>query len=174
MYAVFNEEMLAKKVSGYRKIALILTIIVTLIMAYFGVEAYLNAKDILADYSTVQATVVGAEHRQEQGRKGRIKDVYEVSYQFNHDNKDYNDSFTTNADKFEDYKRSGLVRIAYSNKNPQKFDRLDLLQVQADVKDLGKRMGMVFVLVYLFFSFFVWIAKARWKKRLGQPMEVED
>lgn len=174
MYIVYNEEMLAKKVSSYRKLALILTLIITAVMAYFGVEAYFKAKNILADFSTVQASVTSAQHREERGRKGRVKDIYEVSYTFNLNSQQYSDTFQTNADKFAEYQSTGSVEVAYSNKNPGNFDRLYLLKRQSDPADLATRIGIVFVIVYLILSIFVWRAKSKLKKKLGQPMEVKD
>jgi len=174
VFVVFNEQLLARKVSGYRKFALLLTVITTVTMAYFGVRAYYQAKSLLSDYSVVQAQITHTEHRQEEGKKGFIKDIYEVSYEFNVNNRSYLASFKTNEDKFTQYREGGLLKIAYSNQNPKQFERLDLLKRQSNPRDLARRIGIVFILVYLFFSIFVWIAKSKWKKRLGQPMEIED
>lgn len=174
MFVVFNEQLLAKKVSGYRKFAFMLSVIVTVVMAYFGVRAYFNAKNILADHSVVRALITHTEHRQEAGKKGLMKDIYEVSYEFDLNNRAYLASFNTNQDKFEQYQKGGHLKIAYSNQDPKKFERLELLQRQSDPRDLARRIGIVFILVYLFFSVFVWMAKSKWKKRLGQPMEIED
>jgi len=174
VFVVFNEQLLAKKVSGYRKFAFLLTIITTVVMAYFGVRAYIHAKGILSDYSVVKAQITHTEHRQEPGKKGLVKDIYEVSYEFDLNNRAFLASFKTNEDKFEQYQEGGLIKIAYSNQDPNKFERLELLKRQSDPRDLARRIGIVFVLVYLFFSIFVWMAKSKWKKRLGQPMEIED
>lgn len=173
MYIVFNEELLRKKVSAYRKFALFLTIIVTVGMGFFGVQSYLNAKNILSDYSTINAVVTSADHREEKGKKGFNKDIYEISYTFNLDDKDYKASFNTNVEKFEQYKRNGKIEIAYSKKNPSNFDRYELLRHQADHRDLARRIALIFVFTYLFFSIFVWIAKSKLKKLIGQPMEVD-
>ena len=103
MFVVFNEQLLAKKVSGYRKFALLLTVIITVVMAYFGVRAYFDAKALLSDHSIAQAQITHTEHRQEQGKKGFLKDIYEVSYEFNVNNRAYLASFITNENKFADY-----------------------------------------------------------------------
>jgi len=174
VYVVFNEEMLAKKIWSYRKFALVLTSIITAVMAYFGVEAYFSANALLADHSTIRANVVQTEHREQRGKKGLTKDIYEVSYSFNLDTKSYSASFHTNAEKFSDIKSTGIVEIAYSNKNPANFERLELLLRQSDPKDLGKRIGLVFLLAYLFFSLIIWVIKSKLKKNIGQPMEVQD
>lgn len=173
MYIVFNKELLAKKVSGYRILVLKITVIITLILGFIGTKTYIEAYAILSDHTAVQASVTHTEHRQEKGKLGLMKDVYLVSYVFSVGVKNYQSSFNTNAEKFSRYKKNGVVTIAYSNRDPNDFERLDLLKRQADPLDLARRVGLVFVLVYLFFSIFVWVAKARLKKKLGQPMEVQ-
>lgn len=167
---VFTEEMLAKKLSGFRKFAIISTVIILIFAGYVGAKSYLRATEILSDHSTVQATITRAEHWQEEGKKGNLKDIYEIRYSFLVEDKPYGSSFRTNEEKFIAYKAAGFVEIAYSNKNQTDFDRLELLQTQSSPLDLAKRTVILLIAVIAFFGVIGFLVKNILKKKIGKPV----
>jgi hypothetical protein len=170
MSDVFTEEMVRKKLSGYKKFAVVTTIILVIFGVYVGANSYLRANDILSDHSAVQATVTKTEYRQEEGKKGRLKDVYEVFYSFSQNGSPVNGSFRTNQEKFIQYRSSGVVEIAYSNKNPAEFDRLELLKSQSSLSGLLSRMAIFLVACIVFFGLLGLIIRAMLNKKVGSPI----
>ena len=174
MYIVYSEAMLAKKISTYRKFVLKLTLLLTVIFAVIEIKSYLLAKVILGNHAVIQAHVTGVKALPKEDKFASLtRQNYQISYTFNINKQEYTSSFYTNVDQSSHYKQIGQITIAYSRDNPNKFDRLELLQKQSDPRQLARRIALVFVSIYLFFSIFIWIAKLRLKKNVGQPMEVD-
>ena len=170
MNQVYTEEMLNKKVAGFKKFSAVAILIIMILGTYVGIQAYVRATRILSDHSTMQAKLTKAEHWRERAKKGRMKDIYEVSYAFELESKPYNATFRTNEEKFNQYKSTGTVEVAYSNKNHAEFDRKDLLLRQSSLLRLFKRLGIILIASIAFFAIIGFLVKARLRKKLGQPI----
>jgi len=170
MGQVYTEAMLARKLAGFKKFSAVVILAVMIFATYVGIQSYLRATRILSDHSTLQAKVTQAEHRQERTKKGRLKDIYEVSYSFALGGKAYAATFHTNKEKFDKYKSAGILDVAYSNRNHAEFDRKELLLTQSSLFGLLKRLGIIFVGAIVFFSIIGFIVKGRLKKKLGTPL----
>lgn len=162
--------MLASKMAGFKKFSAVVILAVMIFATYVGIQSYLRATRILSDHSTLQAKVTQADHRQERTKKGRLKDIYEVSYSFDLGGKAYAATFRTNKEKFDRYKSDGSLNVAYSNRNHAEFDRKELLLTQSSVFGLLKRLGMIFIGAIIFFSIIGFIVKGRLNKKLGKPL----
>ncbi len=171
MSIIYTEEMLVKKLSSYKKFSVIATVVIMLFGVYIGVQSYQRASYVMSDYSTIKATVTKAQHWQEEGKKGRMKDIYEINYSFNLNGKSHSSSFRTNNDNYNIYKASGIVEIAYSNKDHSQFDRFELLKSQSSIIGLAGRMGIMLIAVIFFFTVIGLIVKVKLRKKVGMPIQ---
>lgn len=170
MSEVYTEGMLARRMAAFKKFSGIVILAIMMLATYVGIQSYIRATRILSDHSIVQAKVTHSEHRQERTKKGRLKDIYEVSYGFDLDGKAYAATFRTNEEKFVKYKSTGALTVAYSNKNHAEFDRKELLITQSSLLGMFMRLAMIFVAAIIFFSIIGFIVKGRLKKKLGKPI----
>ncbi len=94
-------------------------------------ERYQTARFILADYTPLTVHLVLEDIEESSGRRSRSV-TYTFSYDFQVNGQTYYGRLETSEKYGEELFEKGLeLEIAYSNLNPSYFDRLSLLQRQA-------------------------------------------
>lgn len=137
--------MLSFKISpaAHQKVSRVSRIICTLfaigfvvVMCLTAIGDHLRAKRILADHSVVSAPLALDNVTEERGRRGRTKEMYHFTYQFQVKGQPYIGRFDVAGSNVDNYPEGTVLQIAYSNADPAHFDRLERLQ------DLSKTSGM--------------------------------
>lgn len=77
-----NEQAIARRVRGVRTLGLVVSAAVLLLVAFGRGNAYIEAREMLAEGVATQALVVQKKHWIESGRKGRESDRYALVYRF--------------------------------------------------------------------------------------------
>lgn len=138
-----------------------------LLMCLTAIGDHLRARRILADHSVVSAPLVLDEVTEERGRRGRTKEMYHFTYQFEVKGQPYIGRFDVAGSNADKYPEGTLLQVAYSNTDPAHFDRLDRLQDLSDTSGLFTRLG-VGILGAALISFIIHLLATR---RLFVPRE---
>lgn len=77
-----NEQVIARRVRAVRTLGLVVSAAVLLLVAFGRGNAYIEAREMLAEGVATQALVVQKKHWIERGRKGRERDRYALVYRF--------------------------------------------------------------------------------------------
>lgn len=77
-----SEQAIARRVRGVRTFGLVVSAAVLLLVAFGRGNAYIEAREMLAEGVATQALVVQKKHWIESGRKGRESDRYALVYRF--------------------------------------------------------------------------------------------
>ncbi|MBB4862343.1 hypothetical protein HNP46_001181 [Pseudomonas nitritireducens] len=168
--------MLSFKISpqAHQKVSRVSSILCTLfaigfvvVMCLTAIGDHLHAKRILADHSVVSAPLALDNVTEERGRRGRTREMYHFTYQFEVKGQPYIGRFDVAASNVDQYSEGSTLQIAYSNADPAHFDRLDRLQNFADTGGVFTRLG-VGVLGAALISFIIHLLATR---RLFVPRE---
>lgn len=80
--SAISEQAIARRVRGVRTFGLVVSAAVLLLVAFGRGNAYIEAREMLAEGVATQALVVQKKHWIESGRKGRESDRYALVYRF--------------------------------------------------------------------------------------------
>jgi len=143
--------MLSFKISpaAHQKVSRVSSIICTLfaigfvvVMCLTAIGDHLRAKRILADHSVVSAPLALDNVTEERGRRGRTKEMYHFTYQFEVKGQHYIGRFDVAGSNVDKYPEGTVLQIAYSNTDPAHFDRLDRLQDLSETGGMFTRLGV--------------------------------
>ena len=123
-------------------------------LSYAGFDAYRNASSILQDHTVVEAPIelIDASSRT---KRGHTSTTYVFNYNYSVDGEGYTSEYSAVNEKGERYLDDPVITIAYSNTDPAKAGALHVLERQASLGGLIKRMliialilGFIAMLVY--------------------------
>ncbi len=107
-----------------------------------AVTTYKEASEILADHTVVDAYLQLDDVTQERGRKGRTREIYHFSYEFDVNGKNYKKAFNVNESNADKYIDLDTLKIAYSNKDPQLNGQLEMLERNNSISSMLKRLAI--------------------------------
>jgi hypothetical protein len=143
---MFNIKVKENTHKGIKKVSKILAVIafvvIFVVVGYQNVTGYIRANEILADHTVVDASLTFEGVSEERGRKGRVREVYHFSYQFDGKGQQYVSEFTTSESSSGYYLERDVIPVAYNNSDPGKFDRLSELEEHGNIMSNLKRMGL--------------------------------
>lgn len=112
-------------------------------LAYTAVVEYRAASAIMADATVTDATVELDGISEERGRRGRVKEMYHFVYSFEAGGRTHQGRFDAAASNAGKYLEAETIKVAYSNADPGRFDRLDRLESQGSLGSWLKRMLVI-------------------------------
>lgn len=104
-----------------------------------GVASYLNASRILRDHTVVQAPIELVD-TSSRTKKGHTTTTYEFEYRYSVAGQDFVQPYSAVNDKGERYVEAGVIKIAYANGDPGRAGALHVLERQASLFGLVKRI----------------------------------
>lgn len=111
-----------------------------------GLSGWFQARAILQDHSVATAPVKLEDVEEKRGRKGRISHAYHFSYSFDAAGKPQVGRFSTSESNASPFMADGAtVKVAYSNREPSRFERLDRLESRSGLGSVLKRWMIALV-----------------------------
>lgn len=128
--------------------------ILLIFLASSGFISYLDASSILKDHTEVDAPIELVD-TSSRTKRGHTSTTYEFIYSYNAGGKDYSAEYSAVNEKGEKYLDQPVIKIAYSNTDPEKVGALHVLERQSRLGGLIKRLlivaailGVIFLFIY--------------------------
>ena len=121
-----------------RKLVWPLYAVLVVFFSSVGITSFLDANSILKDHTVVDAPIqlVDASSRT---KKGHTTTTYVFNYSYTVGEKEYTAEYSAVNEKGERYLNEPVIKIAYSNSNPENSGALHVLERQSSLGDLIKR-----------------------------------
>ena len=130
----------------------------------------MDASEILSDHTEVDASIQLVD-TSSRTKHGHTSTTYIYNYSYNVAGKDYTGEYSAVNEKGEKYLEEPTIKIAYSNSDPQKVGAVHVLERQAQLGGLIKRvligsaiLGLVTLFIYGWAS-----SEKKREERLDEP-----
>jgi len=121
------------------------------VLVFFGwvaAQSHLEAKDILSEKQVVEA-ILNLDEVTEKRRKRRTSYTYHFSYVFEVNGNNYGSSFSTSESNAEKFIDQPSLPVAYKSSDPSVHDRLSVIEKNASLFGVIKRMLIALPLIAL-------------------------
>lgn len=132
-----------------------------LVLAAVGIVTYLDATSILRNHTEIEAPIQLVD-TSTRTKKGHTTTTYHFEYRYTVGAEEFSQPVSAVNEQGEHYLDEQTIRIAYSNEDPELVGALDVLQRQADLMGLIRRlMTGGAILGVITFLLYVWASKER-------------
>lgn len=119
--------------------------------AWVGLQAHLDAKNILSEKQIIEAEL-SLDDITETRRKRRTTYTYHFSYTFDVADVNYSSDFTTSENNAEKFIDEPTVTVVYKQSDPNIHDRLAVVERNASLGGVIKRLFIALPILALVFS----------------------
>ena len=164
-----TETEIQRRLSFVRTIGVVFIVGLLVFGFAIGGKTLVDARALLADHTEVTAQVVDKEIVLKRGGKGRTVRDHMVSYSFvGADGQAVVDRYETSKKAFAALSVGDPLPILYSNSEPSAYDRKELVERQASLAGLLRRLVLLTLFGGVWVALIYFLSKAKLRRQLAE------